>query len=96
MTIRESQIEAYLHRRAKELGGDYRRLKWIGRRAANDDLILLPGRHMLVECKRPGEVPEPHQAREHERLRAAGFEVHVVATFADIDRILPPKPKGKP
>lgn len=90
---RESQIETYLHNRAKALGGDYRRVKWIGRHGANDDLILLPGRHMLVECKRPGEVPAPHQAREHARLRAAGFEVHTVSTFAEIDTILPPPQK---
>lgn len=92
---RESDIENYLHRRAKVLGGSYRRVKWIGRRGANDDLILLPGRHMLVECKRPGEVPEPHQAREHERLRAAGFEVYTVSTTEEIDVILPLPKKGK-
>lgn len=86
---RESDIEKYLHDRAKELGGDYRRLSWIGRNGANDDLILLPGRHLLVECKRPGKAATTAQAREHDRLRAAGFEVHVVSTTAEIDAILP-------
>lgn len=89
-TIRESQVEGYLHRRVKELGGSHRRLKWIGRRGANDDLILLPGRHLLVECKRPGKEPEAHQVREHERLRAAGFEVHTVSSYDEIDALLPP------
>ena len=92
--MRESKVEEYLHDRIKALGGEYRRLSWIGRRGANDDLVLLPGRHMLVECKRPKKGAEDHQAREHERLRAAGFEVHVVSTFVEIDRILPPPKKG--
>lgn len=87
--MRESTIENYLHTRVKALGGDYRRVSWIGRNGANDDLILLPGKHMLVEAKRPGKAATPAQAREHDRLRAAGFMVHVVSTFAEIDAILP-------
>lgn len=93
--MRESSVESYLHKRVKRLGGSHRRLKYQGRRGANDDLILLPGRHMLVECKRPGEDAEDYQSREHDRLRAAGFEVHVVSTFEEIDAILP-LPKVKP
>lgn len=88
--MRESKVEDYLHARVKELGGEYRRVKWIGRRRATDDLILLPGRHLLVECKRPGEKPEPGQLREHKRLRDAGFEVHVASSFEEVDAILPP------
>ena len=88
--MKENQIENYLHTRVKALGGDYRRVSWIGRNGANDDLILLPGRHALVECKRPGKAATPAQAREHTRLRAAGFEVHVVSTTAEIDTLFPP------
>jgi hypothetical protein len=93
--VRESQVEDYLHARVKELGGTFRRLKWIGRNHAPDDLILLPGRHLFIECKRPGETPRDGQLREAQRLRAAGFEVHVASTFQEIDAILPPPPKGK-
>lgn len=88
--MRENQIEKHLHDRVKALGGEHRRLAWIGRNGANDDLILLPGRHVLVECKRPGKGATPAQSREHERLRAAGFEVFVVSTLAEIDAIFPP------
>lgn len=87
--MRENQIEKYLHDRVKELGGDHRRLSWIGRNGAADDLVLLPGRHLLIEAKRPGKAATPAQAREHTRLRAAGFEVHVVSTTAEIDAIFP-------
>lgn len=88
--MRESDIEEHLHKRIKELGGDYRRVSWIGRNGANDDLILLPGRHALLECKRPGKGATGAQAREHDRLRAAGFELYVVSTTAEIDAIFPP------
>jgi hypothetical protein len=87
--MRESVIEQYLHDRVRALGGDYRRVSWIGRNGANDDLILLPGRHVLVECKRPGKAATTAQAREHDRLRAAGFELYVVSTTADIDALFP-------
>ena len=87
--LKERNIEDYLHRRVKELGGEYRRLKWQGRNDAPDDLILLPGRHILIECKKPGEVPSGAQLREHERLRSSGFEVHVAESFEDIDSSLP-------
>ncbi len=82
---RESDIEKYLHKRVKALGGEYRRLAWIGRRNANDDLILMPGEHFVVECKRPGERATEAQLREHQRLRNAGFRVHVVSTQAEVD-----------
>lgn len=91
--MRENAIEKYLHDRVKALGGEHRRVGWIGRRDAPDDLILLRGKSFYVECKRPGAIPTPRQAREHERLRASGIEVHVVSTFEQIDALLP---KGTP
>lgn len=93
--MKENQIEKYLHDRVKELGGDYRRLSWIGRNNANDDFVLLPGRHMLVECKRPKKTATAAQAREHDRLRKAGLEVYVVSTKEEIDAILPKPTESK-
>jgi hypothetical protein len=45
--------------------------------------------HPLVELKRPGKDAEAHQAREHERLRAAGFIVLVLDSTEAIDEIWP-------
>lgn len=42
--MRESQIEKYLVKRVKELGGEVRKVQWIGRRAAPDRLVMLPER----------------------------------------------------
>lgn len=87
---RERDIERYLHARIKALGGECRRMQWIGRGTAPDDFILLPGEHAVAELKRPGEAPTAAQAREHERLRAAGVTVHVFSTKAQIDDTYPP------
>ncbi len=87
---RESSIEDHLHARIKALGGECRRMQWIGRSTAPDDFILLPGEHAVAECKRPGKKPTAAQAREHERLRAAGVTVHVFSTKAEIDAVYPP------
>jgi hypothetical protein len=51
--------------------------------------VMLPsGRVIWVECKAPGEIPEPHQDREHERMRRVGQIVEVVDSFERIDEVL--------
>lgn len=55
-----------------------RKLKWIGRDGAPDHFFAKEGRIVLVEFKRPGERPQPHQAREHRKLRQQGVETLVI------------------
>lgn len=38
----EAKIEAYLVKQVKALGGEVRKVKWIGRRGAPDRLVMLP------------------------------------------------------
>lgn len=112
--MRESKVEKHLVARVKALGGEVRKVKWIGRRGAPDRLVLLPVRqgyqlvdkmvgrqrnderrleasdkctHPFIELKRPGLDAEDYQAREHERLRAAGFVVLVLDTIEKIDEV---------
>lgn len=40
--MRESQVEAYLVQRVKALGGEVRKVRWIGRNGAPDRLVMLP------------------------------------------------------
>lgn len=40
--MRERDIEAYLVKRVKELGGEVRKVQWVGRRSAPDRLVMLP------------------------------------------------------
>lgn len=96
--MRESTIEEYLVERVKALGGEVRKVKWIGRHGAPDRLVMLPlykgaprdfaPRALWVELKAPGEKPKPHQAREHERMRKMGQRVEVVDSFERVDEVL--------
>lgn len=97
--MRESQIEKYLVERVKALGGEVRKVKWIGRRGAPDRLVMRPVLHgaagscvvpetIWVELKATGEVAEPHQLREHNRMRKMGQRVEVVDSFQRVDEVL--------
>jgi hypothetical protein len=46
--VRESEIEDYLVRRVKELGGEVRKVKWIGRNGAPDRIVMLPAQIIQV------------------------------------------------
>lgn len=89
--MRESTVEDYLTDRIKALGGETRKLKWIGRNHAPDRLVGIPGRlPVLVELKAPGKRPRPGQVREHERLRICfGFQVLVIDTHDGVDQHFP-------
>ena len=64
--MRESLIEKYLVERVKALGGEVRKVKWIGHRGAPDRLVMLPGvaaqyspcgrGFALIDCGRDGRT----------------------------------------
>lgn len=54
--MRERDIEAHLVKRVKELGGEVRKVKWIGRIGAPDQLVMLPTRFKPMQPLAPGEV----------------------------------------
>lgn len=86
--MRESVVEKHLCNRVKRLGGEVRKVKWIGRSNAPDRLVLLTFVAAFVELKRPGERPTKAQAREHQRLRRCGLRVEWFDTPEGIDRWL--------
>lgn len=97
--IRERDIERYLVAQAKKLGGEVRKVEWIGRRGAPDRIVMLPfvwnkdmsdtlPQTVWIELKAPGVKPEAHQLREHERMRKMGQRVEVVDSFARVDEVL--------
>lgn len=86
--MKERDVEKHLLRCVQISGGEVRKVKWIGRHGAPDRLVLLPTfGHFLVELKRPGKKAAAHQHREHERLRAAGFQVFVLDTKAKVTNL---------
>lgn len=86
--MRESQIETYLVQRVKALGGEVRKVKWIGRNSAPDRIVMLPENSFWAELKAPGEKPTAAQYREHERMRKMGQRVEIIDCIARIGELL--------
>lgn len=85
--ILERDIEKYLKERVEAYGGVRRRVSWQGRNGAPDDYVMLCGGHW-VECKAPGKRPEPHQEREHLRMRGHGIEVTILDSYESVDAFI--------
>jgi hypothetical protein len=95
--MRERDIEAYLVKRVKAMGGEVRKVQWIGRRGAPDRLVMLPRTWSVsgnlctaiwVELKAPGVKAEAHQVREHQRMQAMGQRVVVIDSLKGVDEVL--------
>lgn len=101
--MKESVIERHLVKRVKELGGEVRKVQWVGRVAAPDRLVLLPHSAYVddahsciwVELKNPKTVVtfpanahERAQHREHERMRKLGQRVEVIGTLYQVEELL--------
>lgn len=101
--MRESTIEKYLVAQVKAIGGEVRKLQWISRNGAPDRVVMIPskpspndiyfqcgwmGAVIWVELKAPGKAPEPHQLREHKRMRAVGQTVVVIDSIEGVDELL--------
>lgn len=87
---KESAVEQELVRRVHALGGVCEKVQVLGGRGFFDRLVVLPnGRVIFVELKRPrGGRLSPHQISYAGRYRALGAAVALVASSADIDRLL--------
>lgn len=82
----EQEVEDYFKKQARLHGGKTRKVKWIGRKGAPDELVLLPDFGGFVELKRPkGGKLTKHQILEHGELRKAGFFVAVIHTKELVD-----------
>ena len=49
--MKESVIEKHLVKRVKELGGEVRKVQWIGRRGAPDRLVMVAAHCTCGKCK---------------------------------------------
>lgn len=101
--MKERDIEAYLVKRVRELGGEIRKVKWIGRNSAPDRVVMLPQEAYVdeqhcciwVELKNPETIltfpANPHeraQHREHQRMRRMGQRVEVIGTIEQVEQLL--------
>ncbi|WP_173911074.1 VRR-NUC domain-containing protein [Acinetobacter sp. Marseille-Q1618] len=86
--MRESKIEKHLVDKVKTLGGEVRKVKWIGRNSAPDRIVMLPENSFWAELKATGEKPAKAQLREHERMRNMGQRVEIIDSIERIDELL--------
>lgn len=72
------------------LGGEYRRLAYIGRKDAPDLRLLLEciAFHADVETKAPKKGPRKTQRLEHDLLRRCGVHCLVIRTIPEADEFL--------
>lgn len=86
----ERDVENYLVKRIKALGGMAEKFTSPARRSVPDRLVTLPqGRVVFVELKAPGKEPTEKQAKDHNRRRALGCEVLVIDSKEGIDNAFP-------
>lgn len=85
--MREASVEKYLVQRVKELGGEVRKVRWVGRSNAPDRLVMLPepaigwsrfvdqqrACTIWVELKNP-ETIRTFPANAHERAQVREHE----------------------
>lgn len=93
---RESDVERYLVMRVKQLGGEIRKVAWVGKSGAPDRFVMRTGRRgVWVEVKAPGlaksfpsNAHERAQKREHDRMRRCGQIVFVVDSYEGVEELL--------
>lgn len=86
--VRESEVEDYLVKCVKKLGGEVRKVKWIGRRGAPDRFVMVCGLNFFVELKAPGKKPNEQQQREIKSLKSKDVAVYVVDSINAVDQLL--------
>lgn len=84
----EADIEETIAVEAEEAGWFVRKLTWIGVTGAPDRLFAFGGRTVFVEFKAPHGRVSVRQMREHDRMRRAGMEVHVIDSVEMGRRVL--------
>lgn len=86
---KEGRVQKYAKERFEALGGLVRKLSYENRVGAPDLLVILPGGIVwFVEVKKDENTkPDPHQLREHERMRKRGANVFVVGSIKQVDTL---------
>lgn len=87
--MKEKDVEKYLVKEVRKLGGTAYKFKSPQRRSVPDRLCVCPeGVLAFVECKATGEEPTEAQYREMERLIERGHWVTWVDRYSDVDKFI--------
>lgn len=103
MATPEGLVQKYCMEQLKAKGCLVRKLAYEGRRGCPDLLVLVPLRSrivgfcrvdnqaktMFLEIKKDEQTkPDPHQQKEHERMRAVGADVRTIGSKAQVDELV--------
>lgn len=97
----EGEVQAYGAEQLKKHGCLVRKISYEERRGCPDQLVLVPKRFdeywhcftassvIFIEYKKAENIePEPHQLREHERMRAVGADVRIIGSKEQVDALI--------
>lgn len=100
----EGTVVEYGRKRLVEKGCLVRKISYEGRRGCPDMLVLVPHHEvwhgstrmasyqpytLFIEYKKDENTePEPHQIREHSRMRDVGADVRVIGSKAEVDALI--------
>ena len=87
--MREKEIEQYLVKKVKEIGGKAFKFTSPGNNGVPDRMVCLPGgRIFFVELKAPGGKTRPDQNNQIKKLHDLGCEVFVIDNKETINRLI--------
>jgi hypothetical protein len=84
----ERKVEDHLKDRVEALGGFTRKYKSPGRRGVPDELVFLPRRFFLVECKTEIGDLSKLQALEINRINMLQIPCFVCSSKQDVDYLM--------
>lgn len=90
-----AKLQEHLKKRVQGSGGQYRKVRWEGRRGCPDCFIWWTWPHAaFVEIKAERDVVSALQRREIERMREDGVPVYLATSIADLEKIIEEVRKG--
>ena len=82
------KLQAHLKRVVQQSGGQYRKVRWEGRRGCPDCFVWWKGgKSAFIEVKAEGDRYSKLQEREVARMQDAGIPVYTVSTIEGIDAV---------
>jgi len=90
-----SKLQEHLKKLVQGSGGQYRKVRWEGRRGCPDCFIWWTWPHAaFIEIKADRDVMSAIQRREVERMREDGVPVYIATSVADLETIVEKVRKG--
>lgn len=84
-----AKLQEHLKKRVQGSGGQYRKVRWEGRRGCPDCFIWWTWPHAaFIEIKADRDVMSAIQRREVERMRGDGVPVYIATSVTDLEKII--------